>query len=213
MTPAMRLAPAVLPALAPSAPADAPLTDAERVAIDGAGRRGAGMVHPLLEVRPSPIAGLGLFARRKLGVGTVVVIWGGQVYSHAAILAGAARFNSVVALSPRFYLGTPTEDGPTAGECLNHACDPSAWLAGPESGGNDGVTVALRRDVVAGEEVTLDYGTLLATHWAFNRGFRMRCRCAAPSCRGAVALDRRTLLLLALRYGVTHLAPYLSYAP
>jgi uncharacterized protein len=41
--------------------------------------------------------------------------------------------------------------------------------------------VATRRDVIAGEEATIDYGTVSGAE-----GFRMACRCGAAACRGNV---------------------------
>lgn len=59
----------------------------------------------------------------------------------------------------------------------NHSCDPSLWHAGPYS-------LVTRRDIVAGEEATIDYGTQSGAP-----GFRMTCRCGTSSCRGVVRSD------------------------
>jgi hypothetical protein len=59
----------------------------------------------------------------------------------------------------------------------NHSCDPTLWHTGP-------YLLASRRDVDAGEEATIDYGTQSGAP-----GFRMVCRCDAASCRGVVTSD------------------------
>ncbi|HXH56169.1 hypothetical protein [Iamia sp.] len=41
--------------------------------------------------------------------------------------------------------------------------------------------LATRRDVIAGEEASIDYGTVSRAD-----GFKMACRCGAPACRGEV---------------------------
>lgn len=56
----------------------------------------------------------------------------------------------------------------------NHSCDPTLWHVGP-------FELATRRDVAAGEEATIDYGTQSGA-----AGFEMRCRCGAAECRGTV---------------------------
>ncbi len=56
----------------------------------------------------------------------------------------------------------------------NHSCDPTLWVVGP-------FEVATRRDVTAGQEATLDYGTMSGAD-----GFRMDCPCGVPACRGEV---------------------------
>lgn len=57
----------------------------------------------------------------------------------------------------------------------NHSCDPTLWHLGPYE-------LSTRRDVIAGEEATLDYGTASGAD-----GFRMACRCGAAACRGEVS--------------------------
>lgn len=41
--------------------------------------------------------------------------------------------------------------------------------------------IATRRDVIAGQEATLDYGTMSGAD-----GFRMECCCGVSACRGEV---------------------------
>lgn len=65
----------------------------------------------------------------------------------------------------------------TPAHFANHSCDPTLWHTGP-------YTVATRRDVVAGEEATIDYGTQSGA-----AGFRMTCSCSTSSCRGVVTSD------------------------
>lgn len=56
---------------------------------------------------------------------------------------------------------------------VNHSCDPSAWL--------EGLDVVARRDIEAGEEITLEYATFYDERMpAFD------CSCGAPTCRGTV---------------------------
>jgi hypothetical protein len=59
----------------------------------------------------------------------------------------------------------------------NHSCDPNMWHVGP-------FEIAARRDIRAGEELTVDY----ATHSA-AAGFSMRCACGSSLCRGEVSSD------------------------
>nr|WP_277350059.1 SET domain-containing protein-lysine N-methyltransferase [Nonomuraea sp. FMUSA5-5] len=56
----------------------------------------------------------------------------------------------------------------------NHSCDPNLWWTGP-------YTLAARRDLRPGEEVTSDYATSTA-----DPGFALDCRCGTPLCRGRV---------------------------
>ena len=60
---------------------------------------------------------------------------------------------------------------------LNHSCDPNAWYDGEDQ-------IVTRRDVAAGEEVTLDYGT-----YSFSFDHEMTCCCGTARCRGRVQRD------------------------
>ncbi len=56
---------------------------------------------------------------------------------------------------------------------IDHSCDPSCWL--------DGLDVVARRELRAGDEITLDYATL------YNEVMPdFDCRCGSVSCRGTI---------------------------
>ena len=59
---------------------------------------------------------------------------------------------------------------------INHACDPSAWL--------EGLDVVARRDIRAGEEITLEYATFYD-----ERMPDFPCGCGSPACRGTIRGD------------------------
>ncbi|MDT0268402.1 SET domain-containing protein-lysine N-methyltransferase [Streptomyces sp. DSM 44915] len=132
-------------------------------------------LHPDAEVRPSPIAGRGLFARAPLAADTVVERLGGRLID-GATLAGLTRHDSLSVGEDLHLLLAP--DHPV--RFGNHSCDPTLWH-------RDALTVVARRDIAAGEELTLDYATLTAVDdWALD------CRCGADRCRGrATGLDWR----------------------
>jgi hypothetical protein len=125
---------------------------------------------PSVEVRPSPIEGLGLFARRPIAEGEVVSRIGGRVIDDAAMAALTPPYSSVcVDLGVHLLIDPahPIRYG-------NHACDPNLWHVGS-------VTVVARRAISVGEELTLDY----ATH-TLTETWSMPCRCGAANCRAAV---------------------------
>lgn len=132
-----------------------------------------------LVVRDSPIDGRGLFLDVGLPAGTVVVRLGGRLVSSAeleAVLRGAeadpeAPYVDTVTVDDDAHLVLPPN---TPAHFVNHRCDPTLWLVGPYE-------LATRRDVAAGEEATIDYGTVSGAD-----GFAMACRCGAAACRGEV---------------------------
>ena len=70
----------------------------------------------------------------------------------------------------------------------NHSCEPNLWHDGP-------FNLVARRDIGAGEELTLDYGTNSGAD-----GFTMQCDCGVPRCRGQVTSEDWRLPDLQLRY-------------
>jgi uncharacterized protein len=158
-------------------------------------------LHPDAEVRPSPIAGAGLFAAGPIGVGTVVSRLGGRIVSTEALrelLTAAARdpdrpYIDSIAVEADLHLVLPPRqpNGPSrqAIGYGNHSCDPNLWWV-------SAYELAARRDIAAGEELTNDYATSTA-----EADFVMECLCGSPLCRGVVTGDDWRRPELRERYG------------
>lgn len=56
---------------------------------------------------------------------------------------------------------------------INHSCDPNAWL--------DGLNLAARRKIAAGEQITIDYATFCGESLQ-----PFDCTCGSPDCRGVI---------------------------
>ena len=129
-----------------------------------------------VEVRPSPIEGLGVFATRRFAAGELI-----------------RRINVVREVTPETPLRP--ELGEQADHCdypdgrmvlfgvpdryLNHNCDPNAWTRYDA----DGCCLVARRDVQSGEEVTCDYNINI------TGGTAWPCHCGAARCRGTTTGD------------------------
>ena len=150
-------------------------------------------LHPQLEVRPSPIHGLGLFARSAIPGGTVVSRLGGDLVTTdelRTLLALAARgdrgYVDTIAVGPDRHLVLPAGAPNGRG---NHSCDPNTWWI-------DGYTLAARRAIAAEGEVTNDYATSTV-----DPSFAMTCSCTSPLCRGVVSGTDWRRTELRRRYG------------
>lgn len=132
-----------------------------------------------LVVRDSPIEGRGLFFSEDVGGGTVVVKLGGEIVSTRRLqelIAAAdadpnAPFVDTISVGDDAHLVLPSGSLVHYG---NHSCEPTLWHVGP-------FEIATRRDVVAGEEATVDYGTQSGAD-----GFAMACQCGSAKCRGEI---------------------------
>jgi hypothetical protein len=137
----------------------------------------ASWLDPRLVVAPSPIHGLGLFARTTIADGAVVMRLGGEVVTDAEVrdaIARGERYDGIVLDDDR-NLRLEPPDWP--GIHGNHSCDPNLWLLPP-------VAIVASREIERGGEACSDYATYsMSPHW------RMACRCASPMCRGTVTGD------------------------
>ena len=156
----------------------------------------ASWLSPKLEVAPSQIEGLGLFATMVIRAGEPVAVMGGTVLSDAEFDAYRRTVDrySAAAIGEGFNVVQDRDDPLSRG---NHSCDPNLWMT-------DEVTIASRRDIGAGEEATVDYALMTVdTTWS------MECRCRTSLCRGAVTgADWRRPDLQARYQG--HFSPFIA---
>lgn len=129
-----------------------------------------------VEVRPSGIEGLGLFARRGFEAGERI-----------------RAINVVREITPDAPLRP--ELGERGDHCdypdgkvvlvgypdrhVNHSCDPNAWV----EYGRQGAALLARRTILPGAEITCDYQINV------TGGSRWPCHCGAARCRGEVVGD------------------------
>ena len=154
-----------------------------------------------LEVRASPLGGVGGFATAPIATGETLLVLGGARLTQtemermlAAYVVAGKYFNSMqVEEALHLHL---EDELPVP---FNHSCDSNAWMA-------DAVTVVARRDIEPGEEVTVDYALQTAQPVAL---LECPCRCGAAVCRGAVTGDDWGLPELRERYR-GHFAPFIN---
>ncbi len=129
-----------------------------------------------IDVRPSPIEGLGIFATRSFSTGECI--------SRITVV------REITADAPlRPELGERLEhcaypDGKVLliafpERHVNHSCDPNAF----EWFDAEGSCLVARREIAAFEEITIDYNINI------TQGTSWRCHCRAARCRGEVAGD------------------------
>lgn len=134
-------------------------------------------INPKLAGGPSQIHGEGVFAVASIARGEKLMEFGGEKIGRAETENGGYRECSVWLVADGTYLALPAGDPhESLDENLNHSCDANAWLT-------DEVTLVARRDIAAGEEITLDQGT-----WNFDEAEytwdEAPCGCGSQSCRG-----------------------------
>jgi SET domain-containing protein len=143
--------------------------------------RATDWIDPRVEIRQSPIHGKGMFASAPIKQGEVVNIWGGTLLLTEEDMAGdrakewrAQRYVWAM-IGEGLYLATLLdEDEEDLTNFINHSCDPNVWM-------KDEVTLVARRDIVAGEELTIDYAMFEGDEeWVGP----WECHCGSELCRG-----------------------------
>lgn len=136
------------------------------------------MIHPDTEVRYiDAVVGRGVFATRLIPRGTIV--WTlcafDRVYRPDEAAALPEPYQAI--LDVHAY-----QDGQgrtilcwDGGRYENHSCDPNTLGLLPE------IDVAVR-DIVAGEQITCEYGSL-------NLSETLDCRCGSKACRGQIGRE------------------------
>ena len=160
-------------------------------------------IDPRLTAGPSVIAGRGILAARPIKAGETVMIWGGVKVSKRDWREQDFHAQSATPFDDDTYLARPIGDRhESIDDYLNHSCDPSAWLAGA-------VTVVARRDIRAGEEVTVDCATWDADEtWPYLEEGGP-CRCGSRLCRKDLTPRDWTRPELQARYA-GHFSPYIE---
>ncbi len=137
---------------------------------------------PRLAVGHSRIQGRGLFATEDIPNGTTLIRLGGRIVSsaeldvliaHAAAKPGSPYVDTITVYEDA-HLVLPAGSKVHFG---NHSCDPNAWHAGPYE-------IGARRNIRAGEEVTIDYATSSGA-----KDFSMECTCGTALCRAQVTSE------------------------
>jgi uncharacterized protein len=133
-------------------------------------------INPKLVPGKSKIHGVGVLAAAPIARGEKLMEFGGLPIRGKDVKTELYRERSVWVVGDDLFLALLKCDPlPSLDENLNHSCDANSWL-------NDAVTLAARRDIQAGEEITLDQGT-----WNFDEDEYVwdqeRCSCGSAQCR------------------------------
>ena len=133
-------------------------------------------INPKLKAEKSKIHGDGVFTNERILEGEKVMEFGGELISREKAFSGKYRSRSIWIVGTDRYLALPKNDTQESlDENLNHSCDANTWLI-------DEVTIVARRNIGAGEEITLDQGTWNFEDVAYTDN-KEPCSCGAKDCR------------------------------
>ena len=152
---------------------------------------------PRTEVRASSLQGNGMFAKEPISEGEIVGVIGGTIMT-------TAQFQEYITTVPYYNATQIGEDAhlvepPGVPRGMNHSCDSNVWM-------RDEVTLVARRDIRAGEELTVDYALMSGLPGDL---LKEPCRCGSPVCRGIITGDDWQLPEIQARYR-DHFSPFLN---
>lgn len=157
-------------------------------------------IDPRVEIKPSPIHGIGMFAKSLIPQGEVVVIWGGKYVDKEE--AEKARQEGKIAQQidkDTFDVYSREEANRDPTWFMNHSCDPNVWM-------KDEVTLVARHDIKPGQELTGDYAMWEAEE---DEVKPWECKCGSPLCRKTITGKDWRLLELQHRYD-KHFSPLIN---
>ena len=146
---------------------------------------------PLIEVRASPLHGLGVFAAQRIRRGTRIIEYLGERVSHAEADRRYEHKDAEDAHTFLFIVDARTVidagvDG-NAARFVNHACEPNCESVIEERR----VFIEAVRAIEPGEELTYDYQIQREADDPPDVDTIFACRCGSARCRGSMLWPSR----------------------
>lgn len=131
------------------------------------------IISPKVEVRASGIDRYGMYAKEMIMKGEMVFIKGGHIVKKNELFASSV-INSYLPISDEYYMAAISPDEEKEIKLYNnHSCNPNCGMHGE-------ITFVAMRDILAGEELTIDYA------FVDNEDYAFECHCGSPNCRHIV---------------------------
>ena len=106
-------------------------------------------------------------------------------------------FTHYLQITPELFI-SPSGN---ADDFVNHSCDPNCALYFE----NDGLVLRAIKDIVSGEELSFDYGTIM-----FSEPTEFQCECGSSKCRGMIGNYYTLPVELQKQYQSSNMIPLLS---
>lgn len=157
-------------------------------------------ISPRVEERNSSTHGLGLFAKKSINEGEVVVIWGGDFVDTIEAQRAKQKGKAIQQIEENLwdvFDHAIRNDDPSYNH--NHSCDPNTWM-------QNEVTITARRNIKPEEELTIDYAMfVLDENWVMPG----ECKCGTTFCRHTIIGKDWQRKDLQEKYA-DHFSPYLN---
>ncbi len=140
-------------------------------------------MHPDLVVKKIDEKSKGVFTNKKITKDTIIVIFGGYVFTFAEESTFAPPMNDFAhQISSEFVIGVRKKAEIQPVDYINHSCEPNSGFGGQ-------IFLIAMRDIDAGEQITFDYCMVLSKAKNVNEDYRFKCNCGTKTCRNFVTWD------------------------
>ena len=151
-----------------------------------------------IQAKRSKIHGTGVFAKKDIAKGEVVIEYKGLLRSHAEVDAAYQDVED----SGHTFLFTLNEDyvidaniDGNAARWINHSCSTNCQAVHQENAKGklkkDRIFIEALRDIKAGEELTYNYGIRLAEPHTKKQKKLWRCLCGSENCTGTLLQPKK----------------------
>ena len=145
-----------------------------------------------IQARKSSIHGNGVFAVAAIKKGERVIEYKGKRRTHAEVDADDAGdvetgHTFLFTLNDDYVIDANYKGNDA--RWINHSCDPNCEATWLEDGGKkrkDKIFIEATRDIAEGEELTYNYGIVLAEAHTAKLKKLWACRCGSPHCTGTM---------------------------
>ena len=155
----------------------------------------------------SPIAGLGVFATRRIRSGARIIEYVGErISSEEASL----RYDDDAMSQHHTFLFAVDDDevidaavGGNEARFVNHACAPNCQAVNEDGR----IFIEALEDIAPGAELLYDYSLKREDRWRASWATLYACRCGAPKCRGSILVSPKPPRKRAKRKAAPKAAP------
>jgi len=126
-----------------------------------------------VEIKESPVNGVGMFAKESIKAGEITFVKGGHILRRKE-MSSSGVISSYLPIADDLFLAARTKAQEKGVKLyINHSCDPNCGLRGE-------ISFVAMRDITKGEELTIDYAMV------DNEDYKIECHCGSDNCRKTI---------------------------
>jgi SET domain-containing protein len=120
--------------------------------------------------------GIGVFAKKALRKGTLLMVFGGYVLTRNEEEKLPLRIRDIaITIDRNMVIGVTNAKQLSNADYVNHSCDPNSGIKGQ-------ISLVAMRNIKKGEQITFDYGTVLFRGRGVPK-YELSCMCESRNCR------------------------------